>query len=266
MKLTMLGTGNAQAVECYNTCFIMENEGELLLVDGGGGNGIFGQLKAAKYDWKDIHHIFVTHKHLDHIMGILWMIRFITNGMGQGKYTGEAWIYAHDEVIQILRDMSKRLLQEKQYRMIDERLHLVILEDGMEFDVLGCKAVTFDIHSTKAKQYGFSLQYGKKRITCCGDEPYHESEKQYAEGCDWLLHEAFCLHSDAGRFKPYEKHHSTVKDACELAEQLGVKNLILYHTEDSDKGTRKQRYEAEGKKFYSGNLWIPDDLESLEIS
>ena len=32
-------------------------------------------------------------------------------------------------------------------------------------------------------------------------------------------------------FKPYEKCHSTALDAGKLAEELVVKNLILYHTE-----------------------------------
>lgn len=28
MKLTMLGTGNAHVTECYNTCFLIEDEGQ----------------------------------------------------------------------------------------------------------------------------------------------------------------------------------------------------------------------------------------------
>ena len=51
-------------------------------------------------------------------------------------------------------------------------------------------------------------------------------------GSKWLLHEAFCLYAQADIHKPYEKHHSTVKDACQMAETLKVENLLLYHTED----------------------------------
>ena len=47
MKLTILGTGNAAVTECYNTCFLLTEGSDHLLVDGGGGNGIFRQLKAA---------------------------------------------------------------------------------------------------------------------------------------------------------------------------------------------------------------------------
>ena len=66
-------------------------------------------------------------------------------------------------------------------------------------------------------------------------------------------------------FNPYEKHHSTVKDASELAENLGVKNLVLYHTEDKNIKKRKELYGAEGREYYHGNLFIPDDLDVIEM-
>ena len=79
---------------------------------------------------------------------------------------------------------------------------------------------------------------------------------------DELLHEAFCLYAERDIWKPYEKHHSTVKDACELAESLGIPNLVLWHTEDSNVAGRERLYKSEGKRYYSGNIYVPDD-ESL---
>ena len=118
----------------------------------------------------------------------------------------------------------------------------------------------------KAKQYGFCMDMGNgEKLTCCGDEPYNECEKKYAENSKWLLHEAFCLYDQADVFHPYEKHHSTAKDASELAEQLGVQNLILYHTEDKNIVRRKELYTEEGKKYFSGNLYVPEDLEKIEL-
>lgn len=102
-------------------------------------------------------------------------------------------------------------------------------------------------------------------LTCCGDEPYRECAKPYAENAGWLLHEAFCLYADRERFKPYEKHHSTVKDAAESAEDLKAKNLVLYHTVDSDLGTRKARFIEEAARHYSGNILVPDDMEQIVI-
>ena len=84
-------------------------------------------------------------------------------------------------------------------------------------------------------------------------------------GSDWLLSEAFCLYEDRDRFKPYEKHHSTVKDACELAQRLGVPHLVLWHTEDKNYDRRKELYTAEGARYYTGDLHVPYDLEVIAL-
>ena len=85
IRLTMLGTGSALVTECYNTCFLLDDDGQMFLTDGGGGNTIMHQIRAAGYDWMDIRHIFVTHRHLDHLMGIVWLIRSICRSMAQGE-------------------------------------------------------------------------------------------------------------------------------------------------------------------------------------
>ena len=82
----MLGTGNAMCVRCYNTCFCLHSPQSLLMVDAGGGNGIFRQLHRAHIAFEDIHHLFVTHTHTDHIMGVVWMIRKISPLIHKGKY------------------------------------------------------------------------------------------------------------------------------------------------------------------------------------
>lgn len=266
MKLTMLGTGNALATECYNTCFLLDDDGKYFMVDGGGGNTILRQLKAVGCNWTDVKDIFVTHKHTDHIMGIIWMIRIFSQFIDEGMYAGEANIYAHDEVVSILRDTAKRLLRKKDIRFIDNRVHLIEVHDGETRKIAGHEVTFFDIHSTKAKQFGFMMDIGSgRKLTCCGDEPFAECEREYAAGSDWLMHEAFCLHSQADIFNPYEKQHSTVKDAAEVAERLKVKNLLLYHTEDRNLKRRKELYADEAGKYFRGGIYVPDDLESFEL-
>ena len=46
-KITMLGTGNATVTQCYNTCFALQTDPTLLLVDGGGGNGVLAPVAAS---------------------------------------------------------------------------------------------------------------------------------------------------------------------------------------------------------------------------
>ncbi len=266
MKLTMLGTGNALVTECFNTCFILEDNGQLFMVDGGGGNTVLRQIKHAGYNWMDIRHLFVTHKHIDHLLGVIWMVRMICQFMVHGEYRGEAYIYSHKEVLDLIRDLAGKLLLAKESAMIDKRLHLVEVHDGESMHIIGHEVTFFDIHSTKAAQYGFRMEIGNgKYLTCAGDEPLSPDCESYARGSEWLLHEAFCLYSQADVFDPYEKHHSTVKDACQLAEKLGVKNLLLYHTEDRNLAERKELYRNEGSTYYQGKLFIPKDLETTEL-
>ena len=266
MKLTILGTGNAAVSECYNTCFVLSDKEEYFLVDAGGGNRILKLLKDAGIELEDIHNIFVTHEHIDHVLGVIWLIRMIGQRMNQGKYEGDLRIYCHQELAEKIQTIASLTIQKKVCRHMGERIQFVKVESGDQREIMGCTVTFFDIASTKAKQFGFTMKLKNGgKFTCVGDEPYNEANYEYVKGSSWLLHEAFCLYAEADKFKPYEKHHSTVKEACQLAEELGVPNLLLYHTEETHLKERKELYTAEGQEYYHGNLYVPDDMEEFII-
>lgn len=50
-----------------------------------------------------------------------------------------------------------------------------------------------------------------------------------------------------------------------LAEELGVKNLILYHTEEKTLANRKENYTREAAENFKGRIFVPDDLEVIEL-
>lgn len=267
MRLTILGTGNASVTECFNTCFALSTPQEgHFLVDTGGGNYILKALKDAGILLEDIHDIFITHEHIDHLLGLIWIIRMTGQRMNQKTYQGELRIYCHEGLVNIINTIAGLTIQKKVARHIGERIRLIPVRDGETRQILGSKVTFFDIQSTKARQYGFTMcMPDGQKFSCCGDEPYNPCEYDYVADSDWLLHEAFCLFSEADEFKPYEKHHSTVKEACEVAERLRAKNLILYHTEEKNLSRRKAMYTEEGRRYYHGNLYVPDDGEVFEI-
>ena len=59
--------------------------------------------------------------------------------------------------------------------------------------------------------------------------------------------------------------HSTVKSASITASSLNVKNLLLYHGSDNDILNRKKLYTDEARKFYNGNIYVPDDLDVIQL-
>ena len=266
-RITMLGTGNAMCVNCYNTCFYLKSPKGGLLVDGGGGNGILQQLIKAKIPFEHIHHMFVTHCHTDHIMGAIWMIRKISPLIFKGKHKGPFTIYCNDEVKEALYTMGKLMIPSKIFDSLGQTVFLQEVHDGEQVDIGDMRVTFFDIGSTRFKQYGFSAELPDgQHLVCLGDEPYSVQSEVYTRGCDWLMCEAFCLYKDRFVFNPYEKNHSTALDAGMLAQELEVKNLVLYHTEDTHLDTRAATYSAEAAQYFKGRIFVPNDLETVELS
>lgn len=266
-SLTMLGTGNAAVTRCYNTCFAVRNGERYFLTDGGGGNGILARLQQGGIPLARIHEIFLTHTHTDHIFGVVWVVRMIAQSMNAGKYEGELRVFGHAEGMQVLESICRATLPGKVTAHFGRDILFAPLEDGGAFEAAGMQGMAFDIGSTKARQFGYSLQLPDgQRFVCLGDEPYNEKNEAIARGADWLLCEAFCLLADAERFKPYEKHHSTANDAGRLAAGLGVRNLLLYHTEDATLETRRAAYAAEAAGHFSGQIFVPDDGEVISLN
>ena len=266
-ELIIFGTGNAAVTKCYNTCFAIKNKDEYFLVDAGGGNQILRLLEDSGISLADIHHMFVTHSHTDHVLGVVWIIRMIATLMRKGKYEGDFKIYCHAELKDILVQLCQLTLIRKFTSLIGERILLIPVEDREEKTVMGMKLTFFDIFSTKTKQYGFRADFESDgfSLVCPGDEPLNAADEDLAENCSMLMSEAFCLYEERDIFKPYEKHHSTALDAGALAQRLGVKSLLLYHTEDSGLASRKQRYTAEAMQEYNGILYVPDDMERIDF-
>ena len=268
-QITMLGTGNATVSQIYNTCFVLQTSSTLMLVDAGGGNGILSQLKKVNVQISDIHHLFVTHAHTDHVLGVIWVIRMVAQCKG---YEGLLHVYGNDKVMKVIKTIIDMILAKKQLAKVAERVVFHQLEDGDCFEVGDMKLECFDIQSTKEKQFGFRAELPSSDesdkplvLACLGDEPYNEQNRRYIVGADWMMCEAFCLYADRDTFKPYEKCHSTALDAGKLAEELGVKNLILYHTEEKTLANRKENYTREAAENFKGRIFVPDDLEVIEL-
>ena len=279
----MLGTGNATVSGIYNTCFLLDTPNTKLMVDAGGGNGVLGQLKKVGVGIADIHHLFVTHAHTDHVLGVIWVIRMVAQCKG---YEGKLHVYSHDKVMKVIKTIIDMILAKKQLAKVAERVVFHELKDGDAFEVGDIHMQCFDIHSTKEKQFGFraelpmsdastsatpaasvesSISGGKLILACLGDEPYNELNRKYVDHADWMMCEAFCLYADRETFKPYEKCHSTALDAGKLAAELDIKNLVLYHTEEKTIATRKATYTQEAAENFKGRIVVPDDLEVIEL-
>lgn len=166
MKLTILGTGNAAVSEYYNTCFALSEGNRHFLVDAGGGNRILKVLKDTGIPLEDIHDIFVTHEHVDHVLGIIWLIRIIGQRMNQGKYEGILHIYCHTELSEKIQAIANMTIQQKVCKHMGERIQSDVVASGDTRTILDCPVTFFDIESTKAVRF-YHAAAGRQEIHLC---------------------------------------------------------------------------------------------------
>lgn len=264
-KIIMLGVGNGGPLELYNTCFVIQNENDNFLVDTGGSIEIIKRLKEADIDYKTIKHIFISHSHTDHILGIFWLFKKISRDVMHGVITEKINIYCNDVVMEAITGVAKYILPEKLMKAIYSIVDFKVLNDGDTYNINGVDYTFFDIQAKGTKQYGFRCILNDKRFAFLGDETLNPNLYESIRNYDYVMHEAFCLDSEEGIFHAYEKNHSTTRSVSEVMNGLNVKNLILYHTEESHKEKRKELYTKEAEEYFNGHVIVPDDMESIDI-
>lgn len=264
-RIVMLGTGNGGTINLYNTCFVIQNDIGNFLVDTGGSIEIIKRLEQVNIDYKNIKNIFISHSHTDHILGLFWLFKKISRFIIKDEITEKINIYCNDVVYEAIKGVSKYILPDKLMNAIYNKVNFIILKNGDTYKINEIEYVFFDIQAKGAKQYGFEAKINNKRLVFLGDETLNEIIYDKIKGADYVMHEAFCLDSEEKKFHAYEKNHSTVKSVSEVMNKLEVKNLILYHTEESHGNERKMLYTKEGQDYFKRNIIVPDDLESIDI-
>lgn len=265
-QLTALGTGYAVATRCYTTCFTISDGNEHFMIDTGGGSGVLTNLEKLGISVAQVHHIFLSHRHTDHILGAVWMLRMIGHSMEKGQYQGQLHLYCHQSIAEGLVEMCRFMLPDRLLKLFGTQILFHCLSDGLTFEILGRKTTFFDTRSKKTLQYGVSIQLQNgKQFTYLGDEPYRQDCADYAAQVDYLMHEAMCLESQEEQYHPHRIQHSTVKDAAQCAAQLQAGSLILHHTEDKNLVQRKAAYTAEAQQYFTGTVYVPDDLETIML-
>lgn len=259
-KIIMLGTGHGMTLDLYNTCFVLQNEEENFLIDTGGGAELINRLLHKNIGLDSIRHIFISHSHIDHIMGFLWLMK--KQGLKLDYYIH---LYCNDLVYENIIMLIGLVLNQKFLDIFKKYVVVHILKDNDSYTIGGNTYTFFDILGKGVKQFGFEWMVDNKKYMFLGDESLSKELYSRVLNAYFVMHEAFCLDSEESIFKAYQKNHSTVKSACDVLDSLHVKNVLLYHTEDTHKN-RKELYLEEAKKSFKGHVFIPDDLEEIEIN
>lgn len=265
-KFYVLGTGAGVPDNCFSLSGVLKHNNQSLLVDTGGGVTILKQLRLLGLKRKEIHNVFISHKHIDHLLGIIPFLRRIIFDARQGEYDGVLRIYCHSEIKEIIDYIINATFYDVYIDLYKKMVIYNFLEDEQEYDIIGYKMKVVDTHFKKLPQFGFEINLeNNRKLFYLGDVPCAKENYDKILNADWVFHEVYNTSKQEMSTTLVRKTHSTVGDVCTIMNKLNVKNLMLWHSYDTEIETRKERFLAEGKKIYKGNLYVPDDLDVIDL-
>lgn len=157
------------------------------------------------------------------------------------------------------------LLRESQSLIIDKFINIVVVKNNDELHISNNKYTFFDTLSNGVSLFGFATYVNGKKLVFLGDEKCNPENYHFIENADYVMHEVFCLESEKNMMGEGAAIHSSVEDVAKNLNGLNISNLILYHHKENLKINKKVKYVEAGKKYFSGNILVPDDLDVIEI-
>ncbi|MEN3048205.1 MAG: ribonuclease Z [Candidatus Caldarchaeales archaeon] len=300
MRLTFVGTGGGMPTpERALPSLAVRFAGSLLIFDC--GEGTQRQLLNAGLGFPESTHVFITHLHADHYLGVAGLIAtmdllrreaplFVHGPEGTGeslelllrgarlnpgfdvvvREVGEGEVMsARDFVVEAIwsrhtvPSLSYRLRErDRPGRMNVELLESIGLPKGPLWGELQRgKSVVYGGRTIRPEEAVGPPRRGRV-VVYSGDSAPFEGMVEFARGADVLVHES--TYDSSLRSKAEEDLHSTAADAATIASRAGVKLLVLYHLSSRYRGRWNLLLEEARSVF--PNVLLPWDLQSIEVT
>jgi ribonuclease BN (tRNA processing enzyme) len=294
-KLYILGSragpsvGGAQ----YMTCYAVVIGDKVYVVDC--GYGASEQLVRAGLRLQDIRNLFITHNHPDHNIELGTLIYFAW----YAGLTRPLDVYGPPPLKTVL-DAYLQALKPDVDVWLDDIGHppmgpvtahelsgpQAVMDDGTV--EVSCTLVK---HTPIFKSLGYRIDTPGRSIAFSGDTSPMESVVQLANGADVLVHEAIYLNPNqpaaragqagdaridtgdrrgsaiAGDPQKLLEHvissHTPAEEAGRIAQEAGVRTLVLAHTVSLMPGVTDGMWIAAARKHFSGEVIFAHDLMVL---
>jgi len=242
MKIVFLGTNGWYDTDTGNTiCTLIDAKDCYIILDA--GIGIYKVDKYIKSN-KPVY-LFLSHFHLDHIMGLHILMKFRFKSLKIFGQPGTKKILTHF--------LSKKF--SAPFSMLPYKCEVIDIKPGwhdhpVKFQCLKLK------HSSPCVGYRFEID--KKVLSYCIDTGYCKNAVRLASNADLLISE--CSFA-SGQVNPAWPHLNP-ELAARLAKESKAKKLALTHFDADVYQTMNQRKEAEkvARKIFKNTTIAKDGL------
>ncbi|MCB9952394.1 MAG: metal-dependent hydrolase [Planctomycetaceae bacterium] len=226
MKLHFLGTGGYQPNERRHTACLMIPEVGLVLDAGTGAFRIPSLLQTRELD------IYLTHAHLDHIVGLTYLLVPLIDGR-----LDRARVFGTRRVLDAIRT---HLFSEPVFPVFPDNMELIDIEKRRKLEVGGRVTIehkSLPSHPGGSRAYRVSWKKGRgsRSFAYVTDTSVDGSYNKFIDKVPLLIHE--CYFGDEKANIALRTGHSTTSQVATLARAVRAKRLLLVHVDpctDSD--------------------------------
>lgn len=258
MKLTVLGSGTYfPELNRHCSSYLINTVGKNLVFDF--GRGAIDQLLRLGVSYDQIDDIFISHIHADHCSELSSLLHI---GLVESSWCKlrkkELSIYGPQEIKETVDHLVKAFNLQNFHP--PHKINVFSVRDGESIKGEGWTVRAFKTrHSTFINSLSFRLEAGGKTFCYSGDTANCPGLRKACQSADLAVIES----SDPKEFYQGDYGHLTGEVTGEVAEECGVKKLILTHV--SPYYLENYNVKEEAKKTYSGSVFIAKDLMEMEI-